>query len=519
MFSSDTHAPLRGARVILADHHAHTRTALREMVSTLGATSIFNSGNAADVIRQVKARDIDVILCDYALDGMRDGQQLLEELRHDKLIPLATIFMMITGERAYKKVVSVAEFAPDDYLIKPFTANQLLERLTRVSAKKAAFAATYKLMEAGQLEQALAECRRVKATQPLYAADALRLMADLLISLKRNPEAEALLEEILARKVIPWAAMGLATVHYAEKRLAQAEGVLTDLSSQYPEYLGAHDLMARVKEEMGKPREALEVLEAAGAISSSNVARLRRSGELATAIGDHEKAGRLYARVVDRVRNSSMARAEDFVSLANAYMEQGREEDAQRVQADQRRSMRGAAGGELVSWLMDYQRYSRANTPEAREQANAALDAALQAHADMAEPLTAALEFDLFNACCQDNRYDAALAIGEALLARENLEERIAERVRAQVKAMEQNKQRAAAIVPLNQVVAMTARLAARGWDEAMGQACKASVAYWSAEAPDAELLPQARERLAEVLRKYGMDDAAGAGQALAAAA
>ena len=83
MISSDTNAPLRGARVIIADHHAHTRTALREMVSTLGATSISNASDAADVIRQVKARQLDVILCDYTLDGMRDGQQLLEELRHD----------------------------------------------------------------------------------------------------------------------------------------------------------------------------------------------------------------------------------------------------------------------------------------------------------------------------------------------------------------------------------------------------------------------------------------------------
>jgi DNA-binding response OmpR family regulator len=518
MFSTDTHAPLRGARVIIADHHAHTRTALREMVSTLGATSISNAGDAADVLRQVKARQLDVILCDYTLDGMRDGQQLLEELRHDRLIPLATIFMMITGERTYKKVVAVAEFAPDDYLIKPFTANQLLERLTRVSLKKATFAPAYKLIEGGQPAAALAECGRIKTAHPQYAADALRLMIDLLITMKRNPEAEQLLEEILARKVVPWAAMGLATVHYAEKRLAQAEGVLTDLSAQYPEYLGAHDLMAKVKEEMGKPQEALEVLEAAGAISSSNVARLRRSGELATVVGDHEKAGRLYARVVDRVRNSSLARAEDFISLANAYTEQGRTEDAQRVCAEQRRSMRGAADAEMVSCLMEYQRYSRVLTLEGRERANIALDAALTAHADLAAPLAAALEFDLFNACCQDSRYEQALAIGEALLAREDSEPRIRERVQAEVAALRQRQQRAAAIVPLDQVIAMTTRLLNKGWDEAMGHACRASVAYWAQEAPDAESLPIAQARLAEVLRKYGMDDAAATQAGTAAA-
>ena len=54
----------------------------------------------------------------------------------------------------------------------------------------------------------------------------------------------------------------------------------------------------------------------------------------------------------------------------------------------------------------------------------------------------------------------------------------------------------------------MTGRLLSRGWDEAMGHACRASVAYWKQEVPDAPLLEAAQTRLAEVLRKYGMDDA-----------
>jgi len=506
MISNDNSAPLRGGRVIIADHHAHTRTALREMVSVLGATSILNSANASDVVRLVKARPVDVILCDYELDGLRDGQQLLEELRHDKLIPLATIFMMITGERSYKKVVAVAEFAPDDYLIKPFTANQLLERLTRVSMKKRAFHKAYALIESGKVEAALVECGKIKVSHPQYAADALRLTVDMLVTLKRNDEAQKLLEEILARKALPWASMGLATVHYEEKRLAEAEAVLADLSEQTPEYLGAHDLMAKVKEELGKPQEALEVLEQAGAISSSNVARLRRSADLATVMGEHEKASRLYSRVLDRVRNSGMARAEDYVALANSYTEQGREDDAERVCAEQRRSMRGAPDTELVSRLMEFQRYSRPGAAQARERAASALDAVLEAHAQIADQITVALEFDIFNACCRDGRIDTALAIGERLAARADVNPRIVERVEAERVGLRAEKKRMAAIVPLDQVMAMTSRLLAKGWDEAMGLACKASVAHWTQANPQAELLPAAQAHLDEMLRKYGID-------------
>jgi len=37
---------------------------------------------------------------------------LLEDLRHNKIIPLWTIFFMVTAERSYEKVVGAAELAP-----------------------------------------------------------------------------------------------------------------------------------------------------------------------------------------------------------------------------------------------------------------------------------------------------------------------------------------------------------------------------------------------------------------------
>lgn len=63
------------------------------------------------VLRQVSAYSFDIILADYSLDDGRDGQQLLEELRQQNMISLSTVYMLITAERAYRNVVSVAELA------------------------------------------------------------------------------------------------------------------------------------------------------------------------------------------------------------------------------------------------------------------------------------------------------------------------------------------------------------------------------------------------------------------------
>lgn len=122
-------------RVLLIDRHPSARNSLRIMLSSLDISAVHNAGTTAEVLRQVKANRFDILLSDYILDDGRDGQQLLEELRQQHLISLSTVFIIITSERAYHNVVSVAELGPDDYLIKPFTADQLQGRLVRAVYK------------------------------------------------------------------------------------------------------------------------------------------------------------------------------------------------------------------------------------------------------------------------------------------------------------------------------------------------------------------------------------------------
>ena len=503
---ADGAAPLKGKKVLIADRHKHTRAALRDMVTSLGALSVAHVQTAGEVLRGVKAREVNIILCDYHLEDLRDGQQLLEELRHGHLIPLATIFMMITGERNYRKVVSVAEFAPDDYLVKPFTANQLLERIIKVSRKKDVFARAFAFMESGRPEAALPECRSVAAAHPEYAGDAYRFMIDMMLGMKRYTEAEALIKAVLDRKLVPWAYMGLANIHYAEGRLGEAEQVLENLTSSNPEYLGAQDLLAKVKAELDRPVEALQVLEKAASLSSGNVTRLRHTAELAAATGDHDKSARLYGRVLERVRNSSLARAEDYIALSDAYMAQGKHADVERTCSEQRRSMRGAPEADLVSHLMTHRRYSQIQGDDAKQKSAEAVEEAIAARRSLGIELSAALEFDLFNACLVAGRDDAGIPLGRSLLARANLAPKIRARVESELASRATAVARTAAIVPLDQVLAMLGKLASQGWNDALAAACDASILHWSQKAPEDPKLRQARERMDEVLGKYGID-------------
>jgi len=153
-------------RVLIIDRHTQARDALRLMLGALGVTAVHGAGNSAEVLRQVKANRFDLVLSDFVLDDGRDGQQLLEELRHAHLIQLSTVYLIITSERSKTNVVALAELAPDDYLIKPFTAEQLQARLIKAIYKKYVLRKIYEHLERGALEEAIDACDRVIQQQP-----------------------------------------------------------------------------------------------------------------------------------------------------------------------------------------------------------------------------------------------------------------------------------------------------------------------------------------------------------------
>ncbi|HNH24900.1 MAG TPA: response regulator, partial [Accumulibacter sp.] len=142
-------------RALLIDRYPNARNSLRLMLSAMGITSVHSASNSADVLRQVKNNRFDMILADYLLEDGRDSQQLLEELRQQHLVPLSTVFFLITSERAYHNVVSIAELALDDYLIKPFTVDELQGRLIRAVYKKRFFLALFESLDNGAYAEAL----------------------------------------------------------------------------------------------------------------------------------------------------------------------------------------------------------------------------------------------------------------------------------------------------------------------------------------------------------------------------
>lgn len=333
--------------VLVVESHDTMRNQLRGILAQSGITRMSAASSAAMAVRRLRETRFDIILCEYHLGEGQNGQHFLEDIRLHQLIPLSTIFIMVTGERSYERVMGAAELAPNDYLLKPFAAENLRERLERALNKREAFLPVYKLIESGNTARAASECETCEAKYAAYAIDFLRLRAQLLIGLGRPEEALALYQQILARRSVPWAKLGLAKTHFMIGELEQARDELTELITQNAQFVDAYDWLAKTQEALGSIEEAHEALAKAATLSPHALQRQRRIGEIELDLGQNEVAEKRLATVLRQSKYSDFRDPEDHVRLVKAQLGSGSAERARETLRDLERSMKGRPKADL----------------------------------------------------------------------------------------------------------------------------------------------------------------------------
>jgi DNA-binding NarL/FixJ family response regulator len=333
--------------VLIVDPNPGVRANLQNMLAQSGVTRVESAVNASTAIKALGRKSFDIVLCEYELGSGttsgegQDGQQLLEDLRHHRIVPPWAIFIMLTAEGTYGKVVSAAELTPTDYILKPFTVQVLHERIQRAVARRAALLPVYQLIAQARPREAIDAAVESARTRPGYALDFSRLRAELHASLKEYELAETVYRDVLAAKPVGWARLGLARAVAALGRMDEAIPLLERIVADNPRLMAAYDLLARCQQEMGDAALAKKTLEDAVAISPYVVRRLRRLGEVALETGDADGAEKSFRQVVTRSRYSEFRNPEDHVNLVRALVVKGDPAAASTVVRDLERSLRG----------------------------------------------------------------------------------------------------------------------------------------------------------------------------------
>jgi PAS domain S-box-containing protein len=124
----ERHTPAAGvaaARILVADDNADMRDYVRSLLSQHYQVEAVADGAAA--LRAARERAPDLVLTDVMMPNL-DGFELLRELRADDRLKTVPVIVLSARAGEEARVEGVTAGA-DDYLIKPFSANELLARV------------------------------------------------------------------------------------------------------------------------------------------------------------------------------------------------------------------------------------------------------------------------------------------------------------------------------------------------------------------------------------------------------
>lgn len=379
--------------VLIIDDMEGMRSQLRMSLSTAGFAKLHLVGNIKDALERMAANKYDVILCDYSLGEGTDGQQFLEYLRTNDLITRNTIFVMITAEQAYEKVVSASECAPDDYLLKPFTAAQFNSRLEKLLERQEYFAQIDRATDAKNWARVVLECDKKLAVKDKYFIELCKAKAAALMHAKRSQEAADLYSEIVALRPIGWAKLGLAKALCDLDKKDDAQKLAREILAESPQFMAAYDLLSKLLASSGEKQAALDVLQRAREVSPGTMSRIRELSELAVSSGKPEIAETVMRQALQKHKYSPVRQANDYAVLSKALVNQGKAEEALTVVADAQKSFKDTHSAVVLAATESVAHHAAGN----HEKAEAALAKAME-HGDLGK-LSAQAVVSLADAC------------------------------------------------------------------------------------------------------------------------
>ncbi len=115
------------AKVLLVDDSSTMRKIIMRSLSAVGISDVTEAGDGAEAFKLFSQAPFDLVLTDWNMPN-RTGLDLTKDIRGGgSQAPI----IMITTEAERQRVVDAVSAGVSDYLIKPFTADALREKLNK----------------------------------------------------------------------------------------------------------------------------------------------------------------------------------------------------------------------------------------------------------------------------------------------------------------------------------------------------------------------------------------------------
>lgn len=118
-------------KILLVDDSRTIRNIQKNVLTQLGYTEVLEAADGLEALKQIAAGRPDLLLIDWNMPNM-DGLTLVKKIREtDKALPL----IMCTTEAEKSRVLEAIKAGVNNYVVKPFTADTLAEKINATLAR------------------------------------------------------------------------------------------------------------------------------------------------------------------------------------------------------------------------------------------------------------------------------------------------------------------------------------------------------------------------------------------------
>lgn len=316
-------SPYSSLKVLIIDDFGSFRMTLSRMLSDLGCKQVVTAMNGEVGLDICRKQHFDVVVCDYGLGEGANGQQVLEALRYNKILPRESLFLLISAESSQSIVLSVYDYAPDAYLTKPITAKSLRQRLDRLLLQRQEMLPLYRCLDNDDMDGAIAIAEAAIASSSRYGMVYQRMLGEFYLQCDQIENAEVLYTRVLEARPLDWARVGLSKVKKAQGDLETSTAWLSKILDDNPFCMQAYDLLAENYRDQHDLEKVQQTLEAAVEMSPLSILRQVELAETAANNLDYPIATKAYGRSVRLGEHSCHDRCHNHLQygrLAAAWM-------------------------------------------------------------------------------------------------------------------------------------------------------------------------------------------------------
>lgn len=120
-------------KFLVVDDFSTMRRIVRNLLKELGFANVHEAEDGVDALNKLRGGGFDFVVSDWNMPNMT-GIELLRNIRKDPALKHLPV-LMVTAEAKRENIIEAAQAGASGYVVKPFTAATLDEKLKKIFEK------------------------------------------------------------------------------------------------------------------------------------------------------------------------------------------------------------------------------------------------------------------------------------------------------------------------------------------------------------------------------------------------